>query len=107
MFDNLKEWILPEQITEQMLACEQALNMKKKAYTYNGSRYKINAVQKNCIMLRRFMLLFVLGSYWIFFFLGMKDSAFWTVFYLPLMIFLFSFINGRLFVYAANKTING
>lgn len=105
MFEKFKEWILPEHIIERMSACEQALNMNKKAYTYKGRRYKITAMQRNCIILRRFMLLFVLGSYWVFFFLGMKNSAFWTVFYLPLMIFLFSFINGRLFVYAADKTI--
>ena len=103
MLKMIKDWVMPERYAERMLLCEKALMERKDAYTSEGKHIKISALQKNCVMLRRFIILLVLGMYWVLYFMGMRNNSAFTITYFPIALLLFTAGNTYLFWFDSER----
>jgi len=99
----IKDWVMPQRYADRMMLCEKALNERKDSYTSEGKHIKISWIQRNCIILRRFMIFLVIGLYWVLYFLGMNNNSAFTITYFPIALLLFTAGNSHLFWFDSER----
>lgn len=105
MFQMIKDWVMPKQYVDRMELCEKAINQRKDSYTSEGKRIQISLIQKNCVILRRFMIFLVIGLYWVLYVLGMRNNTAFTITYFPIALLLFTALNSHLFWFDSNRNV--